>query len=254
MSKTKEIAPNPFYYKDSKIVLQDEIARTYLKVTDKKKAKSRYGTRIPWLVALAAFILALLVVMSKSNIDIRVRVLSEVPSVDIGASIQDRFISVKEKAIFFIRDGAINGQIIRDYYFDGDASQSSSVDRDQIILRNSRGSGWANFTIDLKEPVNLKRLDIKYTAKGATGDEHLVLVLVDSSNRTYRMEKDLSTRLSDDWQQYTVNFNTVKNAIDTANISVIKFEFGNLTTGNHSTSNIFLKDVYVTKGKRLIWL
>jgi len=106
----------------------------------------------------------------------------------------------------------------------------------------------------LKEPVDLNKLDIRYMARGVRGDEFLALVVVDSGKRSYRLEKDLSSAMGKDWQRYTINFRRVKKAVDLSNISTIKFEFGTLTAGNYPSAVMSLKDVYITKTRRLKWL
>ena len=68
------------------------------------------------------------------------------------------------------------------------------------------------------------------------------------------MEKDLSSSLTGDWQQYTVNFRPVKHSLDLSSIKTIKFEFGSLTTDNYPGAIIYLKDVYLAKTKRFKWL
>ena len=106
----------------------------------------------------------------------------------------------------------------------------------------------------MKEPVDLDKLDIRYMARGVRGDEFLTLVIVDSGSRSYRLEKDLSSAMSKDWQRYTINFRRVKKAVDLSNISTIKFEFGTLTAGNYPSAVMSLKDVYITRTRRLKWL
>jgi hypothetical protein len=91
-------------------------------------------------------------------------------------------------------------------------------------------------------------------ARGVRGDEFLTLVIVDSSKRSYRLERDLSSAMGKDWQEYTINFKRIKKAVDISNVSTIKFEFGALTAGNYPSAVMSLKDVYITKTRRLKWL
>jgi len=150
--------------------------------------------------------------------------------------------------------GAPNKDIVKDAFFTGDGREFSASKLEELVLCNSRGSGWANYTIELKEPVDLNKLDLRYTARGVRGDEFLTLVIVDSDKRSYRLEKDLSSAIGKDWQIYTINFRRVKKAVDLSNISTIKFEFGSLTAGNYPSAVISLKDVCITKTRRLKWL
>lgn len=91
-------------------------------------------------------------------------------------------------------------------------------------------------------------------ARGSSGGEYLGIVIVDSDNKTYRMERGLSTMLTNEWQLYKINFRPIKKAVNLANITTIKFEFGSLTVGNSSGAAIFLKDIYVAKARRSRWL
>ncbi|OGW76685.1 MAG: hypothetical protein A3C51_01920 [Omnitrophica bacterium RIFCSPHIGHO2_02_FULL_46_20] len=236
--------------------IQDEIAKTYFHVPANKKGKpkiNKWKPVLPWLIAALAISLSLATLVFKSSIDIKVRVLGEIPFFASGSG-EYGLVEAVDKGIFFIRGGEPNKEMIKNIYFSGDGREFSAAKPDEVVLCNVRGSGWANYTIELKEPVDLNKLDIKYTAKGSRGDEYLTLVIVDSNNRSYRMEKDISSALSKEWQKYTMNFRRVKKAVDISNIAKIKFEFGNLTAGNYPNAVMFLKDIYITKARRLKWL
>jgi len=233
----------------------DEIAKTYLKTSanTRSAAKHRKESKLPWFIASAAIALAFFILLSRSNIDVRIRVLSELPSFT-AVNEPDKFENVRDKGIFLVRGGELNTYIIRGENFTGDAVNFSEKTSDYIRLTNSRGSGWANYEIELKEPVDLSKLDLKYAAKGQRGDERLGIVIVDADNRYYRIEKDMASKLTTDWKMYTVNFRPVRKALDLSSIVLIKFEFGSLTVGNSSVSTIFLRDVYLAKTKKMRWL
>ena len=239
-----------------RIDIQDEIAKTYFHMPAKKalqRKKSRWKPFLPWAVAGLAVFLAIAVVIFRSSIDIKVRLLGEVPSGPASRNpygLNGNF----DKGLFLTEGGAPNKDIVKNAYFTGDAREFSISKPEELVLCNSRGSGWANYTIELKEPVDLDKLDIKCTARGVRGDEFLELVIVDGNNRSYRLEKDLSSAMSKEWQRYTINFRRVKKALDLSNISMIKFEFGTLTAGNYPSAIISLKDIYITKTRRLKWL
>ena len=231
---------------------QEEIARTYFHGAPLKKGakkKSKWKPKLPWLIAVIAILAAFSIVLSRSSIDVKVRVLGEIPSLVPG-----KMATGTDKGIFLIKGGEPNKDIIKSIYFSGDAERFSMFKPDELMLSNARGSGWASCTIELKEPADLNNVDIKYTAKGTAGDEYLLLAVGDSNNRIYRLEKDLSSDLSKDWQAYTVNLRRISKAIDLSNVARIKFEFGSLTAGNHSSAVLYLKDVYLAKTKRLKWL
>jgi hypothetical protein len=258
MSKTLDILDKSAMKKHAHHTdIQDEIAKTYFHTpankTGRQKKPGSWKAFLPWLITALALILALATLVFKSSIDVKVRVLGEMPSLATsgnGYGLTD----TGDKGVFFVKGGEPNKDIIKDVYFSGDGREFSVSKPDEVILCNARGSGWANYTIELKEPVDLNKLDIKYTAKGLRGDEYLTFVIVDGSNRSYRMAKDMSSSLSREWQKCTMNFRRVKKALDLSDITKIKFEFGNLTAGNYPNAVIFLKDVYITKTRRLKWL
>ncbi len=239
--------------RDLQAALNDEIARTYLKTSEKSYIRKRDNLRLAWSVAIVASILAVVAFATKINFDVRVRLLGEIPSVSIEHG-KVSFDNRKDKGVFLIKGIAANNDMVKDTSFVGDAKIGSRTADDHILLSNAKGSGWANFTIDLKEPVDLGKLDLKFIAKGSSGGEFLGIVIVDSDNKTYRMEHDLSTRITDDWQLYKVDFRPIKKAVDLGGIKTIKFEFGSLTVGNSSGAAIFIKDIYVAKARRSRWL
>ena len=251
MSKTIETLNNPFKKEKLRSSAQEEIAKIYLKVSDKNKhKKDKHSSKVPWMVAGLALLLVLLMFFLKSTIDVKVRILGEIPSLNSVAP-ADKFGSLKEKGLYIVKGAELNKYLIKNADFAGDARAFSKISDNELILCNARGSGWANYEIVLREPLDLSKLDIRYAAKGERGEEYLTVVIVDSDNRTYRMEKDISSKVSKDWQTYTLNFKPLQNALDLANISVIRFEFGSLTAGNSPMATLFLKDICVTKTKRM---
>ena len=258
MSKTANIPENASSKRHlhARADIQDEIARTYFHTPAKKHQKEKKPRRkslLPWVVAILALFFAIAILVFKSSIEIKVRFLGEIPSSPISKD-EYKLDEYLEKGLFFIEGGVPNKDVVKNAYFTGDSKEFSISKPEELVLCNSRGSGWANYTIELKEPVDLNKLDIRYMARGVRGDEFLTLVIVDSSSRSYRLEKDLSSAMSNQWQKYTINFRRVKKAVDMANISMIKFEFGSLTAGNYPSAVMSLKDVYITKTRRLKWL
>lgn len=245
--------------------IQDEIAKTYFHTHDTKKEKTtpegtggsdkkgpgKWRERLPWLIAAIALTLAAVAIFFKSSVDIKVHILSEIPALTSG---RGGIAAAPDKGIFLIRGGEPNKDIVKNVYFSGDGQGLSAVKPDEVVLHNAKGAGWANWTIEFKDAIDLNRFDIKYTAKGAWEDEYLTFIIVDANNSSYRLTKDISSTLDKDWQKYTINFNHIGKAVDLSNISRIKFEFGNLTAGNRPSAVVFLKDVYITKAGRSKWL
>jgi hypothetical protein len=231
--------------------IHEELSKTYFRAPQKKhekQKKSNLERFLPWIITAAVAVIAAVVVISRSSIDVKVRVLGEVPAFSPGGR------TAAEKGDFLIKGGIAQKETVKNAFFAGDGKQYSSSKKDQLILCNGRGAGWANCAIELKESADLNKLDVKYTARGSRGGECLVLVIVDGNNRIYRMEKDLSSELTNEWQQYTVNFRPVKKALDLSGIKTIKFEFGSLTTDNYPGALIYIKDVYLAKTRRFKWL
>lgn len=231
--------------------IHDDIAKTYFHVPQKKSTAKKYGwmSLLPWIVTASVIIIAIAVVISRSSIDIKVRLLGEIPTFSGSAAGK-----IPDKGVFLIRGGEPQIDIVKNVYFTADGKALSAAKQEDLMLCNARGAGWANYTIELNEPVDLNNLDINYTAKGARGDEYLILVILDGNNSSYRMERNLSSALTDDWKKYTINFRPVKNRLDLSNITAVKFEFGSLTAGNYSSAVIYLKDIYLSKTRRFKWL
>ena len=151
--------------------IQDEIAKTYFHVPANKKGKpkiNKWKPVLPWLIAALAISLSLATLMFKSSIDIKVRVLGEIPFFAPGSG-EYGLAEAVDKGIFFIRGGEPNKEIIKNIYFSGDGREFSAAKPDEVVLCNVRGSGWANYTIELKRPIDLSSLYMKYTGKGIKG-------------------------------------------------------------------------------------
>ncbi len=239
--------------RDLQSALNNEITRTYLKTSERSYIRKKAALKVAWSIAGVASILAIIALITKINLDVRVRILGEMPSVSVEQG-RINFDNMKDKGVFLIRGVLVNNDIVKTTFFAGDAGLGSRTADDHILLSNAKGSGWGNFTIELKEPISLNQLDLKFVARGSSGGELLGIVIADSDNKTYRMERDLSTKLTNEWQLYKINFRPVKKALDLGNITTIKFEFGSLTVGNSSGAAIFLKDIYVAKARRSKWL
>lgn len=257
--KDAKAPEKPLRERNLQASLRDEIANTYLRTAPRKKTtqeiiRGMFTLKmLPWLIAAFSIAVAFTAMFTKSQVDVRVRILGEIPSVTVEGG-RINFENLKDKGVFLMKGTSTNGDIVKSTSFMGDALTGSSTTDEHIVLSNAKGSGWANYTIELKEPVDLGRLDLKFVARGNSGGELLGLVIVDIDKRSYRMDHDASTKVSRDWQLYKINFRPVRKAIDLSSITAIKFEFGNLTVGNGAGATIFLKDIYLSKARKIRWL
>ena len=120
------------------------------------------------MIMVIVLFFAAIALLLKSNIDVKIRILGEIPT--LGGGQADKFGSLHEKGLYLVKGSELNTYIAKDAGFNGDAKAFSKINEDALVLCNSRGSGWANYEIYLKEPLNLNRLDIKYMARGESGD------------------------------------------------------------------------------------
>ena len=239
-------------HRDLQASIHEEIARTYLKLSEKPVETRRRASPIPWLIALAAVIIAVAVLATKSKFDVKIRMLGEIPSVSLeGGRIQ--FDNLKDKGVYLLKGTRTNSELVRRTSFMGDAEIGGRTTDECVVLSNSKGSGWANYAIELKEPLDLTKLDLKFTGRGNAGGEIVGMVIMDYDRRSYRMDRDAAIQLTRDWQLYRVSFASVKKAVDLTNVTAIKFEFGTLTAGNSAGATMFLKDIYVAKTRKALW-
>ena len=221
--------------------VQEELARSFFSGAKKKKEEPE---KVPeklspppktfkwwWIIAgLMVLVVPFFLILNR-HVDIKISVTKK----------------VSDTGTYFIQNGKLNKNIIESFSFLGDAKKLSKIGPESLILINSKGAGWGNFEINFKNPIDFNKYALNYVARGKDGDERLTLVLVDKNNRTYRMRKDFYLKLTENWQNYSVNLRPIKKYIDISNISKIKFEFGGLTTGNASGATILLKDVNIVR-------
>lgn len=230
---------------------QEEIANTYFRTQTpaKKTSKKKKISKIPWLIAVVAVVVASAIFISKSNFDIKVKLVNGTPFIT-----RDGSALPMEGAQFLIRGGEPNNELVARAYFLGDARSSSQMSDAEVSLSNSRGQGWASFVVEFKDPVDLNKFDIRYLAKGASGAEKIVPIIFDSENRSYRIDDASVTTLAGSWQAYIINFKPVKGAINLSKIASVKFEFGTETAGNGTSAVMSIKDISIAKTRRIKWL
>ena len=241
-------------YPESRIdsSFHEEIAKTYLKPA--RDRREVLLTRLLWMVTISAIAVVASVFIASSNIDIKINVLNgRTPFITTGRVV-DWFWGLWDTDIYFVKGGTPNRDLAKKAFFTADARTYSRMTDDEAVLCNTNEQGVATYIIELKKPMDLNGLDLKYAARGELGDERLVLVLVDSDSKAVRVEDDSAARLSKNWQVYTINFKPVKDLIDLSSITAIRFEFGSMTAGNRPLAAISLRNVSVAKTKRIKWL
>ncbi len=230
---------------------QEEIANTYFRTStaSTKASEKAKPSLIPWIVAVAAMCIAVVLFVSKSNFDVKVRVVSGAPFIT-----RDGSPASADDSLSILQGGEANNGLVARAYFLGDGRNASKLSADEAVLCNSKGQGWASFVVEFKKPVDLKKFDIRYTAKGKAGIEKIVPVITDTDNRSYRVDDASVTTLAGSWQTYIINFNPVKSNIDLAAVSAIKFEFGTETAGNSPEATMSIKDISMIKTRKVKWL
>lgn len=237
--------------------LHQEIANTYFKTSGSSKESSRKSPArkigalqiLPWAIAFFAIAAAIIIFVFKSSFDVKVRIVNGTPFV-----LRNGRAFPEDGSQPLLRSGESNRSLVNRAFFVGDGRASSAIAEKEISLSNAEGQGWASFVIEMKRPADLRSLNIRYLARGKRGDEKIVPVVVDSQNRSYRIDDTSLTVLSDEWQTYIIDFKPVKSGIDLANITEIRFEYGTETVGNTPTATIFLKDISLIKSRRVKWL
>ncbi len=123
---------------------QEEIANTYFKTSPAtgKKVSKKKPSKAPWAIAGLAAFLAIAIFVSRSNFDIKVRLVSGTPFITKDGSALSA-----DGAQFFVRGGELNKALAGKSFFVGDARVSSKMADSEITLANSRGQGWASFVI-----------------------------------------------------------------------------------------------------------
>lgn len=241
----------------------EEIANTYLRTstpatgkhpTGKGRSKAKFRAPwVPWVITVICLAGALYIILTNSIFDVRIHILSKSPYV-LKTGTVDPSIGMTGTETVLVKGGQVTGDLVSKAAFSGDALPASKVYSSELILTNAGSQGAASYRIEFRKPVDLSGRSLGYFAKGATDDGRLVVVITDTDNRTYRVEDDSLTRLYREWHGYVVTFKPPANTIDLESISSIRFEFGSSTVGNPPSTTISLRDVYLTKSKRLKWL
>lgn len=235
----------------------EEIANTYLKTSAPKtpaassKKKARVAPWIPWTVAAACLAFASYVLISNSIFDIKIRILNKNAPEGVAASAAT---GPSGRESYLVKGGQPAPGFSGKVGFQGDATSESKIFSEEVVLANAGGSGAASYRIEFAQPRDLSGAEIGYSARSASEGARLVLVVTDTENRAYRVEDDAITKLSKEWSARAVRPRSGKDPIDLTSIATIRFEFGSSTVGNPSGTTISLRDVYLTKSKRLRWL
>src|SRR3989338_8688131 len=107
MTKIVNIFDKPLRQKDkTSSLIQEEIASTYFRTSNKKNAKKNFLiSRIPWIITSVALALVFFMIIFKSDIDVKIQVLGEVPIVKTKGALENQIYELFDKGIFLVRGG-----------------------------------------------------------------------------------------------------------------------------------------------------
>lgn len=233
--------------------IRQELAKTFFGAPTKKENK-RFGLlKLPWIITSVALLSLFLVLLSRSNIDIKIEITGRAPAKS-PTGLQAAYTPVNEEEAFLVKAGQPNEYFVKKAFFFGDALKFSRVKEDMLVLVNSKGMGWSNINLQFIEPMNMSGSALAYTAKGQEGGERIIVVLTDVNNKTYRMPQSLASMLSEKWEDHVINLAPARDVLDLSKISRVSLEFGSITTGNSTYTTIYLEDIYLTKARGEQWL
>lgn len=129
--------------------------------------------------------------------------------------------------------------------FYGNASGNSRLTQEYIYLVKEKGSGTAGVDIKLKSPLDPQKGTLMLLAKGELGEEKLVILLKDTSEKNDIKEIRLTPNfgnLTQNWQKIFIPFDRVENKNILISISSIGFEIVDSKKIN-SKATAYLKDI-----------
>ena len=214
---------------------------TVIKVVE----KSRSLLLAPWLIALAALLIASFSLYSGKRIFIDVKIMNErAAALTSPESISETDPEAVGKPAQGLRLG--DKLSLESFYFEGAAKLKSSQDRSGLTLVNSSVAPFARAVFRFDSPVNLTGSKIVFYAKGIRGGENVAFALKDKGNVSAFNKNKLypySNALTTDWQRAEIPLFSVVKGFDVKNVSSLRFEFGSKDTDNKPGDTIMVRDI-----------
>ena len=201
---------------------QEQLADIYFSGSEKIK-KSDYPTVIrviekshssllaPWLITLAALLIASFSLYSGKRIFIDVKIVNErATSLASPESMPEANSGAAESPSQALRLG--DKLSFENFSFEGAARLKSSKDRSNLTLVNSSVAPFARAVLRFDAPMDLSGSKIVFYAKGLRGGENIAAALKDKGNVSAFNKNKLypfSNALTTDWQRGEIPlFNT----------------------------------------------
>ncbi len=146
------------------------------------------------------------------------------------------------KIVHIFSSGILNKNIIKNFEFRGYAIDKSGFSNKMLVLINTKKYNWADASIDFKFPMDLSRRKLSLTIKGKIGGERISLVLLDSNNRSYRLN---DIYLASNWNTDTISFDNIKGGIDLSKITQLRFEYGYVGESSKLMDSLIELTVYI---------
>ena len=209
--------------------------------------KSHSSLLVPWLITLAALLIASFSLYSGKRIFIDIKVMNErATSLAAPENMSDADSGAAGGPSQALRLG--DKLSIENFSFEGAAKLKSSKDRSNLTLVNSSVAPFARAILRFNSPMDLSGSKIVFYAKGLRGGENIAIALKDKDNvSAFNKNKfyPFSNALTTDWQRAEILlFNTAKD-FDVKNIVSLRFEFGSKDTDNKPGDTLMVKDIQV---------
>ena len=244
--------------KTSHELTQQQLADIYFSGSDKIKKsdyptvikvieKSHSSLLVPWLITLAALLIASFSLYSGKRIFIDVKVVSE-RAASLASS--DNTSEPGSGAMGSYSQALRLGDKLstENFTFEGAAKLKSLSDRSSLTLVNSSVAPFARANLRFDSPMDLSGSKIVFYAKGLRGGENVAIALKDKENVSAFNKNKLypfSNALTTDWQRAEIPFFNTAKDFDVKNIVSLRFEFGSKDTDNKPGDTILIKDIQI---------
>ena len=237
---------------------QQQLADIYFSGSDKIKKsdtptvirvieKSHSSLLVPWLITLAALLIASFSLYSGKRIFIDIKVMNErATSLAAPENTSESGAETISGPSQALRLG--DKLSMENFSFEGAAKLKSSKDRSGLTLVNSSVAPFARASFRFDSPVDLSGSKIVFYAKGLRGGENIAFALKDRDNVSAFNKNKLypfSSALTTDWQRAEVPLLSAAKEFDVKNVVSLRFEFGSKDTDNKPGDTIMVKDIQV---------